>query len=377
VVSEQRTDAAGGGLRIGRIFGVPIYVAPTWFLVAALITWFYAPTVEGAVPGLGPWRYAVSLSFAVLLYLSVLVHEASHTAVAVAFGLPVRRISLHLLGGVSEIEREPETPGRDFLVAVAGPVLSLALAVVGWAASRALPDGSVLHLLAILLAVSNLLVGVFNLLPGLPLDGGRMLRAAVWKATGRPFSGTLAAAWVGRVIAITLLAVPLALSVAIPGFSVGLVEMVWAALIASFIWVGAGQAIASGRFRERLPALGARGMARRAVGVLADTPLAEALRRANEADARAILVVSGDGKPQGLVSEAAVMAVPEPRRPWVAVSTVTRELRPELVLPVDLSGPDLIAALRRTPAGEYLVLDAGGAVHGVLSAADIRRAVGA
>src|SRR4249919_508602 len=110
--SDPRRDGAGGVL-IGRPFGVPVYVAPTWFLIAALITFSFAGSVESRVAGIGQWKYAVSLTFAILLYLSVLVHELCHTVVALRFGLPVRRISLYLLGGVSEIEKPAQTPGRE------------------------------------------------------------------------------------------------------------------------------------------------------------------------------------------------------------------------------------------------------------------------
>ena len=111
--AAQRGGGVNAGLLIGRPFGVPVYVSPTWFLVAALITYGFAPNVENQVPGIGQWQYAVSFAFAVLLYLSVLVHELSHTVVALRAGLPVRRISLYLLGGVSEIEKPAPTPGRE------------------------------------------------------------------------------------------------------------------------------------------------------------------------------------------------------------------------------------------------------------------------
>ncbi len=190
--------ATGNGILMGRPFGIPVYVAPTWFIVAALITVAFAPTVERELPSLGSIRYAVSFAFAVLLYLSVFVHELSHSVVALRLGLPVRRISLYLLGGVSEIEKEPQTPGREFLVAAVGPLLSLALGVVGFLFSRVLPGDTVIGFLMLELMWANFLVGVFNLLPGLPLDGGRVLRAGVWKVTGRPLTGTVVAAWSGR-----------------------------------------------------------------------------------------------------------------------------------------------------------------------------------
>ena len=186
-----------GRIVIAHPFGVPVDVTPAWFLVAGLITWVFAEAVDRAVPGLGPWRYAVSLTFALLLYLSVFLHELSHTVVALRSGLPVRRISLHVLGGVSEIERPAETPGREAGIALAGPLVSLLVAAVAFVVAEVLEPPSVARLLARALMVSNLLVGVFNLLPGLPVDGGRVISAVVWRATGRRHTGTVVAGWSG------------------------------------------------------------------------------------------------------------------------------------------------------------------------------------
>ena len=131
-----------------------------------------------------------------LLYASVLIHELSHSLVARAYGLPVRRILLYPLGGVSELEREPPTPWRAFAVSAAGPAISLVLAAGGYGLTRAVPGADVVaSTLVFQLMWANLVIGIFNLLPGLPLDGGMMLRAAIWKVTGRPSTATIAAAW--------------------------------------------------------------------------------------------------------------------------------------------------------------------------------------
>jgi Zn-dependent protease len=359
----------GSGLLMGRLFGVPIYVAPTWFLIAALITVVFAPSVDARL-GLGAGSYLVSLAFAVLLYLSVLVHELSHSVVALRFGLPVRRISLYLLGGVSEIEREPETPGREFAVAIAGPVLSLALAGVGYALAMVLDPDTVLGFLALELTIANFIVGIFNLLPGLPLDGGRVLQAAVWKVTGHRTTGLLAAGWVGRGVAVLVVAIPLLVSLAGRG-RIGLFTILWGALIATFIWSGATQAIQTARVRERLPTLRTRTLTRRALPVTADVPLAEALRRAHADGSRALVVVDGEGRPAALVNEAAVTATPEQRRPWVTVGGLARSLGPGLVINADLEGEDLVRAMQATPATEYLVVEPTGEVYGVLSTSDV------
>jgi Zn-dependent protease/CBS domain-containing protein len=372
--ADRRTDDAGGGVLIGRPFGVPVYVTPTWFLVAALITWGFASTVEAEVPGVGEWKYAVSLAFALLLYLSVLIHELSHTVVALRSGLPVRRISLYLLGGVSEIEKPSPTPGREAWIAAAGPLVSLLLGAIGYGVWSVLDPHTVGRLLARALMLSNLLVGVFNLLPGLPLDGGRVLSAAVWKATGRRHSGVIAAAWLGRGVAVFVLFLPAALGM-LSGRQPDVIDLVWGGLLASFIWLGASQALQTAQVQQRIPGLSARRLTRRAIPVTADVPLAEALRRAREAGARGLVVVGGDGTPTGLVNEAAVMATPENRRPWVPVGDLSRRLQPEMVVTADLSGEALVAAITRLPSSEYLVVEPTGEVYGVLAAADVERAV--
>jgi Zn-dependent protease/CBS domain-containing protein len=369
-----RRPRPDGRVVIARIFGVPVDVTPAWFLVAALITLGFAPAVEESVPGLGPWRYAVSATFAVLLYLSVLVHELSHTVVALRAGLPVRRISLHVLGGMSEIERPARTPGREAGIAVAGPAVSLLLGAAGLLVAQVTDPGTVARLLARGLMLSNLLVGGFNLLPGLPLDGGRVLAAAVWRLTGRRHTGTVVAGWAGRAVALLVLGVPFLVG-RLRGAEVVLVDVVWVALIGGYIWVGASQSILHGKVQERLPAVSARGLTRRAIPVAVNVPLAEALRRAAVAGASGLVIVDGAGAPVGLVSEHAVRSVPVARRPWVSVGDLSRRLEPDLTLLADLTGEQLVDAMTARPAGEYLVLEGNGDVYGMLATADVERAL--
>ncbi|MFI9204510.1 site-2 protease family protein [Streptomyces sp. NPDC053048] len=373
-----RPRESGGGILMGRPFGVPVYVAPSWFLVAALITWVFGGQLERVLPELGRARYLVALFFAVAFYASVLVHELAHTLAALRFKLPVRRIQLQFFGGVSEIEKESETPGREFVLAFVGPLLSLVLAGVFYLGVLAVEPGTVPGVLLAGLMISNLLVAAFNLLPGLPLDGGRMLRAVVWKISGKPMTGTIAAAWVGRALAVAVLVgLPLLThrgdSADFGGVDT-LTDALLAAILAAIIWTGAGNSLRMARLREHLPALRARALTRRAVPVEATTPLSEALRRANEAGARALVVVDGQGAPTALVREAAIVGVPEHRRPWVAVGTLAQDLREGMRIPAELSGEDLLEMLRAVPATEYLVVEDTGEVYGVLSTADVERA---
>ncbi len=360
------------GILICRPFGIGVYISPYWFLIAGVIVYVYAQNFASSVAE--PVRYVISAAFVLLLYMSVLVHELSHSLVARRFHLPVRRILLYPLGGVSEIDKEPPTPGQEFLVAVAGPVLSLALAAGGWGLTKIVSSEATLPgLLVDQLMRANLIVGIFNLLPGLPLDGGRLLRAAVWKLTGRPETATIAAAWGGRVLAGLLLLIPV-ITVAMGGQDTNLFATLWIAVIAAFMWLGAGQAIQTARLRERLPGLRARTLARRAVPVAADLPLAEAVRRADEAKAGALVVVDHEQKPIAIVNESAVIATPPQRRPWIDVGSLARTLGPGMVLSADLAGAELLDAVRRAPATEYLLVEPSGQVFGVLATRDLDRA---
>jgi len=358
-------------VRIARPFGIPVFISPYWFLIAGLFVFLYARGLVQSVPD--SLRYPVAAAFVVLLYASVLVHELSHSVVALAFGLPVRRILLYPLGGFSEIEREPPTPGKEFLVSAAGPAISLVLAGAGYLVYRGVNPDGVGRVLLVQLFLANLLVGIFNLLPGLPLDGGRMLRAGVWKVTGRAGQATVVAAWAGRVLALAVLVIPLALY-ARTGSGVQLFDVAWLAVIAAFMWTGAGQALRATRVRERLPGLQARTLARRAIPIPATLPLAEAIRRADAAQARALVVVDHEDRPIAIVNETAVMATPPQRRPWIEAGSLARTIDPGLVLPADLSGMALIEAVRRTPATEYLLVEQTGQVFGVLATADLDHA---
>ena len=369
------TRRPSGTLRIGRIAGVDVLVRSSWLLVAALISVSYAPQIENAQSGLGSWKYVVGVAIAVLLYLSVLLHEASHALMAQRYGLTVTSITLHFLGGVTEIDGEPKTARQEFGVSVVGPLTSLAVGGAAAALFFVTPDG-LLRLAVASLAFSNLVIGVLNLLPGLPLDGGRVLRAAIWRATGDPHRGTVVAGWGGRVCALLALAYPLA-SDLLFGSTPSLGTYLVAVIIAVFLWSGSSAAIASAQVRRRLPALRARSLARRTLAVPHDLPLSEAVRRAQDQQAGSIVVVDSSGAPSAIVNEAALLATPVERRPWLPVSAVARTVEPDITFSADISGEPLILAMQRSPASEYLLLDQDGSVFGVLVTGDVDRAFAA
>ena len=367
-----RSTYPPGTLRIGSILGVDVLVRSSWLLVALLISFVLAPQVEQVEPGLGALKYVAGVAFAVLLYLSVLLHEISHAVMAQRYGLGVRSISLNFLGGATEIDSETRTPGQEFKVAVVGPLTSLAIGGVALALWTVTPEG-LLNFAVWMLAWANLIVGVLNLVPGLPLDGGRVLRALVWKVTGNMHRGTIVAAWGGRVAAVLVLAFPL-LSRALLGYDPDIFDYLIVVVIAMFLWQGATASMVSARIRRRLPALKARPLARRVIAVPDELPIAEAVRRAQETGAGAIIVHAGDERLRGVVSEAALLATPEERRAWVPVSSITTTVDDGLVLNADIAGEDLIRAMSRTPADEYVLVESDGTIFGVLATADVDRA---
>jgi hypothetical protein len=255
-----------------------------------------------------------------------------------------------------------------------GPVTSLAIGGAAWALLQVTPDGLLTFVVGSL-AGANLFVGVLNLVPGMPLDGGRVLRAAVWKLTGNANRATSVAGWAGRGVAVLTLLSPVLLGFV--GRPVDSTDVLLALIFGWFLWAAATSAIASARIRARLPSLRARALARRTVSLPEDLPLAEAVRQAQAAQAGSIVTLDRDGAPVGVVNEAAVNATPEDRRPWVAVGSVSRRLDVGLRLPVALEGEPLIRAMQTNPATEYLLLDDDGSVYGVLSTKDVDAAFAA
>ena len=185
---------------MGRIFGIPIELNYSWVLVYLLLTFLLAQQFEESRLGwTAAHRWSVAMVIVVLFFLSVLVHELSHSLVAMRRGIPVQGITLFIFGGVSRLGREPEGPLTEFSIAVVGPLTSVILAAIFGGIWYALGDGSsTLQVSLFLLAWTNLALAGFNILPGYPLDGGRVLRAAVWAATGNLQRATRIAARAGQ-----------------------------------------------------------------------------------------------------------------------------------------------------------------------------------
>jgi Zn-dependent protease len=183
-----------GGISLGRIFGIPITAGLSWVVIVALLTWSLQNDLDAGLRG-----WLAGAFGAVMFLFGVLLHEVSHSVVAIRRGVPVKRIRLMVFGGMSELAHEAKNPGDEFLIAASGPVASAAMGVLFLVAASTAPSSMLTPTLR-WVGWINLWLAVTNLLPGIPLDGGRVLRSAIWKATGNRVRATRVAARAGQVL---------------------------------------------------------------------------------------------------------------------------------------------------------------------------------
>jgi Zn-dependent protease/predicted transcriptional regulator len=303
-----------GSLHLGKIAGIRIDLNWSWLIIVVLLTvslatgWF--PVIYS---GWSPSAYWIAgLLAALLLFVSVLVHELAHSLMARARGVPVKSITLFIFGGVSNIEREPTSAGTDFLIAIVGPLTSLVIGVIAFFLGAALPPVNVFAA-AILsyLGVTNLLLGAFNLIPGFPLDGGRVLRSILWGLSGSIQTATRWASWIGEAVAMLfIIAGVFALFFVRGGFLNGL----WLAFIGWFLWQAARTANTQVMLRGLLGGVTvADVMSRTPVMVSGDLTLRQFMNAYMLAQGvRAALVVD-DGHLRGLITLADLRLVPQER----------------------------------------------------------------
>ncbi|RJT76463.1 site-2 protease family protein [Arthrobacter cheniae] len=365
---------ASPGLSLGRIAGIPVVLAWSWFVITAFIVLVFGPRVANAFPGIGAGAYSVALGYALLLAASVLLHELAHALTARAFGWPTTRIVLNLWGGHTQFASFNASPGRSLLVALAGPAANFVLAALGWGILQAMTPGSVAYLLTTILIWANLLVAVFNVLPGLPLDGGRLVESAVWKATGSQEKGTVAAGWGGRILVVLLLVVVVGLPL-LQGRWPDLTVIIIAVVMGAFLWMGATAAIENARMRLRLPAISAGRLQQRALGLPAGTTVLAARRLLRENPGAAVVLTGATGVPEAVVDEAALLAVPEEAAGTTAVNAAARRLATGAYVPEWAEGQELVQFLARLEGNEYAVLDRQGAVTGLLHQRTVVQAI--
>ncbi len=362
------------GLSLGNIFGVPVVLAWSWFLITAVIVFVFGPRVAVGFPGIGWAAYGIALGYAVLLAASVLVHELAHAVSARAFGWPTTRIVLNLWGGHTQFEQFNASPGRSLIVALVGPAANFLLAVLGWSLLGLSEPGSVGRLLADTLIWANLLLAVFNVLPGLPLDGGRIVESIVWKYTGNQERGTVAAGWAGRILVIFLLGF-LVILLLVQGRTPDIMLTVVAVIMGAFLWNGASTAISQARLRLRLPQLSAGLLQCPAVALPAGSTVWTArLLHAERPDA-AIVIIDDDGRPCAVVDHEALARVGDADGGTVQVEAVSRAFGADTVIPAAAAGATLISMLGRREGSEYAVTDADGRVTGILYQQDVLAAI--
>lgn len=354
---------------VGRVLGIPVFLNASMLLLALLVTVVYGNYAADELGLAAPVSYLVGFGFVVCLLGSVLLHELGHALTARHYGIQVRGITLELLGGWTEMDRDAPSPRVDALVSLAGPAVSLVLGGLATAATLALGDRTPAGQVAFQLAASNVIVAVFNVLPGLPLDGGRALRAGVWAVIKDRNRATVVAGWAGRTLAGGTAVL------AFWCYHLGLVTvfgLLFVLLVVFTLWQGAGQSIRLARMTGRFPLIELPRLARPLLTVTAGTSLGEAQRRRSE-DPRphvVLAVTDSAGNLTALVDPVAAERVPVDRRPWVAVDSVSRSRDAVPVLPLGLTGEQVVRALQARPAPQYLVTS-DEEVVGVLRVGDV------
>ena len=297
------------GFRIAKILGIPIYLDATWLLIFGLITYTLAMNFGQQHPQWTPVQHwALGILTSLLFFGSVLFHELAHSVVALYYKIPVHSITLFIFGGIARIGREPSKPIQEFNIAAAGPLASFFLAGAFGALMLAFPAEHMVGALASYLAITNLMLGAFNLAPGFPLDGGRIFRAIIWGVTKDFSRATLIAGSSGRVVAYALMGIGGYLAFYKNDWYSGL----WLGVIGLYLLNAAQQSIAQMTIRDALAGLRAADVMSHEVptiegGMSLEEYGAEVLRTGR----RCHLVLSGD-RLVGMMNVHTLNAVPRP-----------------------------------------------------------------
>jgi Zn-dependent protease len=375
--STEDSTGPAPGWRVATIGGVPVYIGRSWPVIALIIVGTFGPSIASRRPDLGLGAYAVAVGFAVLLLISVFAHEASHAVVATRLGYRVNRVVADLWGGHTAYDATAARPGASALVAIAGPAANALLAVVGWLAMPAVPPGGVSSELVGAIVYTNALVAGFNLLPGLPLDGGFLVDSLVWRITGSRESGLIAAGWCGRAVTVLvvlwLVGLPL-----LNGQPPDLFNVVWGLFIGSFLWVGATNAIRSGRGSRLLAGIRIDSVWRRAVSLPARASAAQALAlRVSGLGGTAVVVEDDWGRAIGLLDDEALRAIPEQSRGSVSVTAVMHQQPDGWVVEAtpDESIAAVVMAMQHLGVRAVPVRGRDGRIAGIVLAGDLEAAL--
>jgi Zn-dependent protease len=387
------------GWRLGAIHGIPVYLGRSWPVIAIIVVLTFGPTVPTpAGDGGGAFGYAVAVAYAVLLLISVLAHEAGHALVARRFGFRVDRVVADLWGGHTVYDSSTSRPATSAAISVSGPIANLALAALGYAAQALAPNG-VVGLLLGALWLTNAFVGVFNLLPGLPLDGGYLVHALVWKVTGDRNRALIVAGWLGRIVTVAVVlwfvGRPLLL-----GHQPSLFTIIWCGLIGAFLWVGASNAIRAGQSRRVIERVSLAQVLRPVVVVGVTEPVSSVLAGVDGAASGGrfgsvssgsaggaagpvtpvVVVVGRSGEAIGIADLDAARAIDPSRRAQVPVEAVVGRQPDGWVVVVDSRDGDVSGLVSAVAAGgpsappTLLAVTTAGEVLGTVTLADLSAA---
>lgn len=361
------------GIPLFSVYGIKVVADYSWFIVVALIVWGLSfGWFPSYLPGRSSLQYGL-LGFitAFFFFASVFIHELSHSVVAIRHGIPVRRITLFLFGGVAEILKEPSDPGTELKIALAGPAMSALIAVACWTtyfflAARSIRPG--LQLAFQYLAFTNSFLLAFNLLPGLPLDGGRVFRAILWRTTHDLTRATRIASTVGKVLAGLLFAAGVLALVSGWGARTGL----WLIFIAMFLRQAADASYRQLLLREKLGGVRMSSlMSAEVIVVPPDISLAELIETYLLRYHFTAYPVVSDGSPLGLVTIARVKRVPRQNWTGTAVREVMLPLVPEISIRPDDDIPAALQKMGATGLTRLPVVDDAGSLVGIVSRRDI------
>jgi Zn-dependent protease/CBS domain-containing protein len=378
-VDPRPPQRPSGGVRLARIAGIDIEVDWSLFVIFALVTFSMG---TGVLPRWHPeWSgalvWGVALAAAILFFASVLLHELSHAVVGRAYGMVVRRITLFVFGGVAHLESEPTSPKAELLMAIVGPITSLVIGVAATAAGLMLagptmrlvddPEvaGRVLGPFATLLlwlGPINVMLGIFNLVPGFPLDGGRVLRAAIWAATDDITKATRWASGVGRAFASLLMAcgILMVFGFRIPFFGAGGIGGLWLVLIGWFLHNAARAGYEQVVVRQRLAGVPVGAvMLSRLQTVVPDMTITELVRDyVMGTDQTSFPVVSGS-ELVGLVASRDVRNVPYEHWPFVTVRQLMTPADAVSAIDVNAGADEALERLASSDADQLPVVDHG------------------
>jgi Zn-dependent protease len=358
-------------IRVGNLFGIPFYIHPSWFLVLGLVTWTYGSGLAAAFPELGNGSaLLLGLTTALMLFASVVAHELGHSFVAIRQGIDVKSITLFIFGGLASLERDSKTPSEAFWVAIAGPLVSLLLCGIFTGIGITTATSGIFAAILGVLASVNLALFAFNLIPGLPLDGGNILKALVWKITGNPNKGVVFASRVGQVFGWVAIA-----SALIPLFLVGSFANSWNLLIGFFLLQNAGNAAQVARVQEQLTGLTA------GDAVSDDSPIVSAdltLREfadeqiVNGQNWQRFLVTNSDGQLVGAISFEQLRSIPTQLWSETQIQDIMRPIAESTTVQADKPLLEVVQLIEQQKLSALTVIRENGVLVGILEKPAIR-----